>query len=107
MKGVNIAGLIGSFFTVGILSGNDVHRCLELLVDSLANFDRLCAMHALIVHSNDKLCKSRFASATSFFREKLSVQDPATGHFSWGDSGPSRFLVAVGFLASLAYNRVY
>jgi len=91
---VNIAGFLGSLFTAEIVTADDIHLCLGLLINRSVDFDRLCAMHALIVQANDKLCKSKNAAATAGFRENLSVQYSKTGHL-WGDKEHSRTLVAV------------
>jgi len=90
---VNIAGLLGSLFAIGVITADDVHRSLDLLVNDAVHFDRLCAMHALVVHANDKLCKAKSARSLVRFREKLSVRSPRTGQFMWGEDGPSCFLI--------------
>ncbi|TFK69828.1 hypothetical protein BDN72DRAFT_581875 [Pluteus cervinus] len=93
LRGVNIAGFLGSLYTAGITTADDIHLCLNFLVNHPPDFTRLCAMHALIVHANDKLCKSKHVAGTTAFRDKLSVRNPETGAFIWGDSPSNQFLL--------------
>lgn len=97
LTGVNIAGFVGSLFSAGIVTAEDIHLCLDLLVNSSVDFLRLRAMHALIVHANDKLCKTKHAPFMRRFRQQVSVQCRRSGHFIWGRNELSRLLVAVSF----------
>jgi hypothetical protein len=67
---------MGSLFTVGVVTADDIHRCLEALTGHMIESERLCAMHALVVQANDKLCKSKSAPFIQRFQESLSVYLP-------------------------------
>ncbi|KII91683.1 hypothetical protein PLICRDRAFT_173495 [Plicaturopsis crispa FD-325 SS-3] len=84
--GVNIAGFQGTLFTFGLITAEDIHRCLDLLMamdrrSSRPHFNRICAMHALLVQADYQLCQSKSAEFMAQFREKitkLSGQWPKT-----------------------------
>ena len=87
IRGTNIAGFMGSLFTAGIVTADDIHRCLESLMENAAEYDRVCAMHALVVQANDKLCKSKSAPFMKRFREAFPDHNQGVGI--------SRFLIEV------------
>lgn len=100
LYGVNIAGFIGALYTARITTASDVHACLHLLIaHPHANFDRLCAMHALVVHGDSSLCREgKNAEGTRRFYEELKMQDVegmGEGWYIWGRDGPAKFMVSV------------
>lgn len=95
VRGVNTAGLIGSLYYNGLANAADVHLCLDILLEGPVHFDRLCAMHALVLQSNDKLCKSRNIAETMRLRDKLVARSPGRRLFLWGPDENCCFLVAV------------
>lgn len=84
-KGINMASYLGALFAVGILSGDDVHVCLDVLRHHAVHFDRLRAMHAIIIEAGDKMCCG-YANKikTKFLRDMLAERCPVSGQFVWG-----------------------
>ncbi|KAG6337012.1 hypothetical protein ID866_2072 [Astraeus odoratus] len=93
LRGVNKAGLMGSLFTARVATADDVFLCLALLLEGQTHFDRLCAMHALLVQANDKLCKSRNFSALKAFETQLTVADPVSGQYAWAPSSHAQAIL--------------
>jgi hypothetical protein len=96
---VNIAGLMGSLFTVGIVTAEDIHRCLELLFDNTDDYYHLCAMHSLVFHANDKLCKTKSAPAMARFRRQLSLDYPDYHNYTLSGTVSNQALVAVSLIS--------
>ncbi|KAH7928870.1 hypothetical protein BV22DRAFT_1126227 [Leucogyrophana mollusca] len=86
LRGINIAGFVGSLFDARISTAEDVSLCLSLLVEGTPHFDRLCAMHALLIQANDKLCKNRNKHSVLRFREAITVKDALSGRYMWAPS---------------------
>lgn len=89
LRGVNKAGLMGSLFNAKVVSAEDVSLCLSLLLEGEKHFDRLCAMHALLVQANDKLCKSRNLPILMEFRAQLTAKDIVSGLYKWAPASPA------------------
>ena len=83
LRGVNLAGFIGSLFKASFLNADDVHMCLDLLAVNPVQLHFLCAMHALIVHCDERLCANEHWPGTSRFCTKLTVYKRPTGDVSW------------------------
>jgi hypothetical protein len=96
---VNIAGFLGSFYRVGILSGRDVHRCLDALLNKGVHFLKLLAAHALFVQCGDRICAGDSGAQTALLRQRISERSPG-GRFVWGQNDEGHVLVLV---VSLAY----
>ncbi|KAI6015119.1 hypothetical protein F5J12DRAFT_781172 [Pisolithus orientalis] len=82
-RGLNTAGLMGSLFNAKVVPAEDILLCLFFLLEGEKRFDRLCAMHALLVQANDQLCKSRNLQELTRFTNLLSIRDPTSGCFAW------------------------
>jgi len=96
LRGVNIAGFIGSLFRVAVLDGGDVHMCLDLLVGNLMHVHFfLCAMHALVTHCDETLCSNVYWPRTSQLVTKLTAQHLPTGEMKGGSDDVTRFLIDV------------
>ncbi|KAH7910394.1 hypothetical protein BJ138DRAFT_1126911 [Hygrophoropsis aurantiaca] len=93
LRGINIAGFLGSMFSARIGTAEDVALCLSLLLEGSPHFDRLCAMHALLVQANDKLCKNRNRHSILRFREAITLKDKVTGTYLWAPSEHAHFLL--------------
>ncbi|KAG1737582.1 uncharacterized protein EDB91DRAFT_484850 [Suillus paluster] len=90
--GVNKAGLMGSLFSAKVVTGGDIALCLSMLEEEV-HFDRLCAMHALLLYANDKLCKTRNLPALTQLKARLSHVDPVTGLYLWAPAPHARTLL--------------
>lgn len=80
--GVNKAGLVGSLFSANVVTAEDIAFCLSMLLED-PHFDRLCAIHALLVYADDRLCKQRNLPAIIRLKENLRVVNPLTGLYLW------------------------
>ncbi|KAH0831226.1 hypothetical protein J3R83DRAFT_13807 [Lanmaoa asiatica] len=92
--GVNIASFVGSLFDARISNTKDIHLCLSLLLEGERCFDRLCAMHALLVQANDKLCKNRNLPALMQFKEGITSRDRDSGEYIWVTTPRSKTIIA-------------
>ncbi|OAX42234.1 hypothetical protein K503DRAFT_388780 [Rhizopogon vinicolor AM-OR11-026] len=92
LTGVNKAGLMGSLFRTNVVTAEDIAVCLSILLDEV-HFDRLCAMHAMLLHADDRLCKSRNLAALKQFREQLFIVDPVTNMYLWAPALHARALL--------------
>lgn len=70
---------MGSLFRASFFNADDVHMCLDLLVVNPLQLHFLCAMHALIVHCDERLCANEHWPGTSRFCTKLTVHKHRTG----------------------------
>lgn len=96
-KGINMASYVGALFAVGILSGDDVHVCLDVLRHHAVHFDRLRAMHAIIIEAGDKMCFGHAnKTKTKFLRDMLAERCPVSGQFVWGPDIYGTIAVDVG-----------
>ena len=95
IRGVNIAGFIGSLFNVKMISAEDVFLCLFLLLGGEKHFDRLCAIHALLIQANDKLCKSRNLPNLAEFKARLIERDPVSGLYRRASESPALTILQV------------
>jgi hypothetical protein len=93
--GVNKAGLMGALFCAKVVTAQDIAICLSMLLEEI-HFDRLCAMHAMLLHADDRLCKTRNLAALNKFKEGLSVVDPVTDMYLWAPAPHARALLQVG-----------
>ncbi|KAI6041456.1 hypothetical protein EDC04DRAFT_1253808 [Pisolithus marmoratus] len=105
-QGLNMAGLIGSLFTVKVATVEDIFLCLFLLLEGEKHFDRLCAMHALLVQANDQLCKSRNLRNTTRFTDLLGVRDPVSNGFAWAPTPHARAILEDIFDAIAGWKRI-
>ncbi|KAI6165294.1 hypothetical protein EDD17DRAFT_1871821 [Pisolithus thermaeus] len=94
-QGLNKAGLIGSLFNAQVATVEDIFSCLSILLEGEKHFDRLCAMHALLVQANDRLCESRNLRNLTQFIDSLSVRDPVSGCFAWAPTPHARTMLEV------------
>ncbi|KAL4071713.1 hypothetical protein J3A83DRAFT_4235774 [Scleroderma citrinum] len=92
---------MGCLFNAKVMSAEDIFLCLYLLLEGEKHFDRLCAMHALLVQANDKLCKSRNLAALMEFRELLTEKEPVSGRYTWTPTPPAEAILQV----NLAFHR--
>ncbi|KAG8216095.1 hypothetical protein J3R82DRAFT_8096 [Butyriboletus roseoflavus] len=92
--GTNIASFIGSLFDARICNAKDIHVCLSLLSGGEKCIDRVCAMHALMVQANDKLCKNRNLPALMQFRDEITLRDKETGEYLWATTPRSKPIIA-------------
>jgi hypothetical protein len=96
-KGTNMASYLGALFAVGILSGDDVHACLDILRHHAVHFDRLRAMHAIIIEAGDKMCFGHANKIkTKYLRDMLAERCPVSGQFVWGPDIYGSIAVDVG-----------
>ncbi|KAG1903714.1 uncharacterized protein F5891DRAFT_83267 [Suillus fuscotomentosus] len=77
LKGVNKAGLLGSLFSANIVTADDIAICLFMLLEDI-HFDRLCAIHALLLYADNRLCDPQNLPVLLKLKEKLRVVDPLT-----------------------------
>lgn len=93
---MNIAGLLGAFYKVGIIGTSEIFTYLHLLVTAPVDFNRLCAMHAMIVQADDKLCRTKYSERMNHFRTEISASVPgSTEEYVWGPDEYSCFLLMV------------
>lgn len=92
-QGLNKAGLMGSLFNVQVATVEDIFSCLFLLLEGEKHFDRLCAMHALLVQANDQLCKGHNLRNLARFMNSLNVRDPVSGRFAWAPTPHARAML--------------
>ncbi|KAF8152920.1 hypothetical protein B0H34DRAFT_800196 [Crassisporium funariophilum] len=92
-KGTEYAATLGTCFKYGLVSVEDVHECLTLLINHAVDADRLCAIHAVINNTTSGLCSpDQFASIYNLVAS-LTSKDPATGEYYWGPDAPTKWLV--------------
>ncbi|KAJ7071617.1 hypothetical protein C8F01DRAFT_1317981 [Mycena amicta] len=94
--GVNIAGLLGSLFAVGlgaIISYSDIHRCVRLLVADKPAFLKLMAVHALLVHAGPAFCAGEAREHAKTVLAPVCEVDKQ-GRLVWGPHEESHVLVA-------------
>ncbi|KAJ7637438.1 hypothetical protein B0H17DRAFT_1217096 [Mycena rosella] len=51
--GINVAAFVGSLFRYELVSGDDAHGCLDVLLSTGSSFLKLQAAHAAIVHCGE------------------------------------------------------
>ncbi|KAG6380229.1 hypothetical protein JVT61DRAFT_8321 [Boletus reticuloceps] len=90
---INIASLMGSMFSEKISSSMDIHVCLTILLEGEKRFDCLCAMHALLVQANDKLCKNRNLPALMQFRDDITSTGGESNEYLWATTPRSKMLL--------------
>ncbi|KAG1872972.1 hypothetical protein DFJ58DRAFT_722135 [Suillus subalutaceus] len=90
--GVNKAGLLGSLFSANVVTAEDIAHCLSILLEDI-HFDRLIAIHALLLYADDRLCKQRYLPALIRLKEELRVVDPLTDLYLWGPVPHSQALM--------------
>lgn len=93
--GINIASLIGSLFDEKMSPAKDIHLCMSLLLEGEKRHDRLCAMHALLVQANDKLCKNRNLPALMQVRDGIVSINRETGEYLWATAPRSKTIITV------------
>ncbi|KAG1789150.1 uncharacterized protein HD556DRAFT_1447213 [Suillus plorans] len=92
LTGVNKAGLLGSLFSANIVTAEDIAICLFVLLEDI-HFDRLCAIHALLLYADNRLCDPQNLPVLLKLKEKLRVVDPLTNLCLWGPVPHSQALV--------------
>ncbi|KAG2058117.1 hypothetical protein BDR06DRAFT_1018743 [Suillus hirtellus] len=92
LKGVNKAGLLGSLFSANIVTAEDIAICLFMLSEDI-HFDRLCAIHALLLYADNRLCDPQNLPVLLKLKEKLRVVDPLTNLCLWGPVPHSQALI--------------
>ncbi|KAI6132855.1 hypothetical protein EV401DRAFT_157361 [Pisolithus croceorrhizus] len=92
-QGLNKAGLMGSLFNAQVATVEDIFSCLFILLEGEKHFDRLCAMHALLVQADDQLCESRNLRNLTRFVDSLSVRDRMSGCFAWAPTPHARTML--------------
>lgn len=92
-QGLNKAGLMGSLFNVQVATAEDIFLCLFILLEGEKHFDRLCAMHALLVQAIDQLCKGHNLRNLMRFMDSLNVRDPMSGCFAWARTPHARAML--------------
>ncbi|KAG2123214.1 hypothetical protein BD769DRAFT_1670299 [Suillus cothurnatus] len=90
--GVNKAGLMGSLFSANVVTAEDIALCLSILLEDI-HFDRLCAIHALLLNADNRLCKQRNLPVLVQLKEKLRIVDPLTDMYLWGPVPHSQALM--------------
>ncbi|KAG0703574.1 hypothetical protein DFH29DRAFT_998399 [Suillus ampliporus] len=90
--GVNKAGLMGSLFTAKVITAEDIAICLSILLEEI-HFDRLCAMHALLLYADDRLCKTQNLPALIQLKARLFLVDPITELYLWAPVPHARTLL--------------
>jgi hypothetical protein len=105
LTGVNKAGLLGSLFSANIMTADDIALCLTMLSEE-THFDRLCAIHALLLYADDRLCRQQNLSALIKLKGELRIVDPLTGLYTWGPVPHSRALIQVSIRTSIGCNHV-
>lgn len=95
LTGINKAGLMGSLFCAKVVTAEDIALCLSMLLEEI-HFDRLCAMHAILLHADDRLCKTRNLPALKQFKERLLVANPVSDTYIWAPAPHARALLQVG-----------
>ncbi|KIJ64687.1 hypothetical protein HYDPIDRAFT_89578, partial [Hydnomerulius pinastri MD-312] len=93
LRGVNKAGFMGSLYNAKVATAEDIALCLFLLTEGEKHFDRLCAMHAILVQSNDKLCKNRNLPALMQFKEIITSKDPESDEYVWALTSHSQAIL--------------
>ncbi|KAJ7061145.1 hypothetical protein C8F01DRAFT_1231097 [Mycena amicta] len=92
-RGVNIAGLLGSLFAVGIIPYSDIHRCVRLLVADKPAFLKLMAVHALLVHAGPAFCAGEARERAKTVLAPVCEVDEQ-GRLVWAPHEESHVLVA-------------
>lgn len=95
--GINISSFIGRLFDARIATARDIYLCLSFLLEGEKCFDRLCAMHALLVQANDKLCKNRNLATLMQFKDEITSRDGESGVYLWGVTPNSRMVLVVSW----------
>ncbi|KAG2040767.1 hypothetical protein BDR03DRAFT_857492 [Suillus americanus] len=90
--GVNKAGLLGSLFSANVVTAGDIAICLSILLEDI-HFDRLCAIHALLLYADDRLCKQRNLPPLIRLKEELRTVDPLTDLCLWAPVPHSQAIV--------------
>jgi hypothetical protein len=73
---------MGSLYCAKVVTAEDIALCLSMLLDEV-HVDRLCAMHAMLLRADDRLCKTRNLAALKQFKERLFLIDPITHMYIW------------------------
>lgn len=92
LRGVNKAGLLGSLFSANIVTAEDIAICLFMLLEDM-HFDRLCAIHALLLYADNRLCDPQSLPVLLKLKEKLRVVNPLTNLCLWGPVPHSQALI--------------
>lgn len=95
---INIASFMGSLFDARVFNAGDVHFCLFFLMEGEKRFDRLCAIHALLVRANDKLCKTRYLQDLMHFKDAITSRDVESGECVWATTPRSKTIIIVSWM---------
>lgn len=72
-----------------------MHDCLVTLLDEFIHFDRLLAIHALIMHGGENMVDTQNKLTMDHFLDKITSVDPVTSRYVWGPDRNSHELVQV------------
>ena len=87
---------MGSLFYANVVTAEDITLCLSMLLEEI-HLDRLCAIHAMVLHADDRLCKSRNLPAFMQFKDRLLLVDPVSNVYLWNLVPHAQTLLQVGF----------
>ena len=87
---------MGSLFYANVVTAEDITLCLSMLLEEI-HLDRLCAIHAMVLHADDRLCKSRNLPALMQFKDRLLLVDPVSNVYLWNLVPHAQTLLQVGF----------
>ncbi|KAA1474567.1 hypothetical protein DENSPDRAFT_882901 [Dentipellis sp. KUC8613] len=90
-KGMILMQLLGSLYCRRVAAGDDIFMVLRILIQAPPSVDRIEAMHALIQHCDDRLCKTRHADWMWNFRKDVSKIEGNA--YAWGNGGSTIHLV--------------
>ncbi|TFY64578.1 hypothetical protein EVG20_g5895 [Dentipellis fragilis] len=90
-QGLILMQFLGSLFCRKVAAGDDVFIVLGMLIQAPPSVDRIEAMHALIQHCNDRLCRKRHADWMWTFRTDVSKVEG--NMYAWGSGGSTVHLV--------------
>ena len=82
-------------YLCGVTTAKDVHQCLTILLDGGVSTVRVFAIQAMIVHGDDKLCKSSHMPAMRRFCSRFLERDEQTGRYVWATDDVSLTLIKV------------
>ncbi|KAJ7696925.1 hypothetical protein B0H17DRAFT_1197668 [Mycena rosella] len=91
-RGINIAGLMGSLLRYAVISGSDVHICLDVLLSTGPIFLKLQAAHAAVMRCGERICAGDMDRTTALVRRRLNERGP-DGRLLWGPHDPSHVLL--------------
>ncbi|KAJ7452743.1 hypothetical protein B0H11DRAFT_2327216 [Mycena galericulata] len=91
-KGANVTAFIGSLYRYQLISGNDVHHCLDVLLCTERHLLKLQAVHALLYHCGKRICAGEDGAQAIVVRTRLASCGPE-GYSVWGPDPVSHALL--------------